>query len=154
LAVRKPSAAKAACPNDGMERATKQFAHLSENQPMSHMTSKSPPVPDLRPFDEEGSAIRSRDDEDGDEVRSARTSSPELKAHSGPPHKRSHSSTRPATGSLDDRLEKKLQLASMLTRDLAPSDSRVRLLQVAVMRRDEALLDGVMAELNKPPRRA
>jgi hypothetical protein len=68
-----------------------------------------------------------------------------------PPTKRSHSSTRPASGSLDDRLEKKMRLAGDLMRDLPSTDSRVRLLYVAIMRRDEALLDGVLAELNKSP---
>jgi hypothetical protein len=32
---------------------------------------------------------------------------------------------------------------------LPQTDARVRLLYVAVMRRDETLLDGVLAELNK-----
>jgi hypothetical protein len=52
-------------------------------------------------------------------------------------------------GSLDDRLEKKMQRAGELMKGLPPSDTRVRLLYVAVMRRDEALLDGLLSELNK-----
>lgn len=42
-----------------------------------------------------------------------------------------------------------MRLAGDLMRDLPQSDARVRLLYVAVMRRDETLLDGVLAELNK-----
>jgi hypothetical protein len=56
---------------------------------------------------------------------------------------------RPAAGSLDDRLEKKMSIARVLMKDLPPTDARVRLLNVAIMRRDETLLDGVLAELNK-----
>jgi len=63
----------------------------------------------------------------------------------------SSSSIRPAVGaSLDDRIEQKLRIAMALMGNLPPSDARVRLLHVAVLRRDEALLDGVLAELNKP----
>ena len=119
---------------------------------MSHMARKNPSFPDLiAPQDDEGSVIRSREGASGDSVRSRQESSPELKASAGPPTKRSHSSTRPATGSLDDRLEKKMRIAGELMRDLPSTDTRVRLLYVAIMRRDEALLDGVLAELNKLP---
>ena len=45
-----------------------------------------------------------------------------------------------------------MRLAGDLMRDLPSTDTRVRLLYVAIMRRDEALLDGVLAELNKLPR--
>ena len=120
---------------------------------MSDMARKNPSFPDLvAPLDDEGSVIRSRD---GAAVsgRPHQESSPEVKAEAAPPTKRSHSSTRPASGSLDDRLEKKMRLAGELMRDLPSTDSRVRLLYVAIMRRDETLLDGVLAELNKGPRR-
>jgi hypothetical protein len=120
---------------------------------MSQMARKNPSFPDLiAPQDDEGSVIRSRDSAGGDGVRPRQQSSAETKtekADAAPPTKRSHSSTRPATGSLDDRLEKKMRLAGELMRDLPSTDSRVRLLYVAIMRRDEALLDGVLAELNK-----
>lgn len=121
---------------------------------MSHTGRKHPSFPGLiAPQDDEGSAIRPRDVADDRDRGSRRrlTSSPELKADAAPPTKRSHSNTRPATGSLDDRLEKKMRLAGDLMRDLPSTDSRVRLLYVAIMRRDEALLDGVLAELNKSP---
>lgn len=91
--------------------------------------------------------VRPRDGEAS--VRPRQESSSELRA-SAPP-RRSHSSTRPAAGSLDDRLAKKMQVAGELMKDLPPTDARVRLLYVAIMRRDEALLDGLLAELNKVP---
>lgn len=117
---------------------------------MSHMTRKHPSFPDLvAPQDDEGSVIRPRDAKPGS-VRPRQESSSELKADA--PARRSPSSTRPAAGSLDDRLEKKMLKAGALMRDLPATDSRVRLLYVAVMRRDEALLDGVLAELNKEGR--
>lgn len=119
---------------------------------MSHMARKNPSFPDLvAPQDDESSVIRPRDGADNGGVRPKQESSPEVKTDAGPTTKRSHSSTRPAVGSLDDRLEKKMRLAGELMRDLPSTDSRVRLLYVAIMRRDEALLDGVLAELNKLP---
>jgi len=114
---------------------------------MSDMARKRPSFPDLvPPREDEGSTVRSRDTADG--ARPRQESSAELV-----PSKRSHSSTRPAAGSLDDRLERKMLQAGELVKHLPPHDARVRLLYVAIMRRDEALLDGVLAELNKlPPR--
>src|SRR4051812_36682345 len=118
---------------------------------MSHMARKNPSFPDLvAPLDDEGSVIRPRDG-GAESVRPRQESSPEVKAEAAPSTKRSHSSTRPATGSLDDRLEKKMRLAGELLKNLPSTDTRVRLLYVAIMRRDETLLDGVLAELNKLP---
>lgn len=120
---------------------------------MSHMVRKHPSFSDFAGTpDDEGSVIRPRDQANGDggRVRPRQESSTEETA---PPTRRSHSSTRPASGSLDDRLEKKMRMAGELMRDLPATDSRVRLLYVAIMRRDEALLDGVLAELNKAPPR-
>lgn len=82
-------------------------------------------------------------------------SSPVLKADAAPHTKRSHpsvrpASVRPASGSLDDRLEKKMLQAGELLRNLPSTDGRVRLIYAAVMRRDETLLDAILAELNKP----
>ena len=119
---------------------------------MSHMARKNPPFPDLlAPLDEEGSVIRPRGGASEERGHRRQESSSKLTATAGPPTKRSHSSTRPAAGSLDDRLEKKMRIAGELMRDLPSTDTRVRLLYVAIMRRDEALLDGVLAELNKAP---
>ena len=106
-----------------------------------------PSTPDLiAPLDEEGSAIRSREVAAG--ARQRPGSSPDLREAA--PMRRSHSSTRPVVGSLDDRIEQKVRLALALMQNLPPTDTRVRLLNIAIMRRDEALLDGVLAELNKP----
>ncbi len=111
------------------------------------MARKNPSFPDLvAPFDDEGSVIRPRDAE-----KSSRDDASSVPADSKA-SQRSHSSTRPAApGSLDARIEQKVRLATALMRDLPMSDARVRLLHIAIMRRDESLLDGVLAELNKPP---
>ena len=54
--------------------------------------------------------------------------------------------------SLDQRLERKLADAQALLARLEPQDARTRLLHIAMLRRDEALLDGILAELALPPR--
>jgi hypothetical protein len=122
---------------------------------MADMARKNPSFPDLvAPLDDEGSVIRTRDAEkssrdDGSSVRPPQQSSANVRTDSNRPN-RSHSSTRPAApGSLDGRIEHKVRLATALMRDLPMSDARVRLLHIAIMRRDESLLDGVLAELNK-----
>ncbi len=116
------------------------------------MASNRPDVTDhlSAPRDDEGSVVRSRDGQPASKsVRPPLESSPELRRDAAP--KRTQSSIRPAApGSLDDRIEQKLRLATSLMRDLPLSDTRVRLLHIAMMRRDEALLDGVLAELNRP----
>jgi hypothetical protein len=120
---------------------------------MADMARKNPSFPDLvAPLDDEGSVIRPRNArEDGSSVRPPQQSSANVRTDSNT-LKRSHSSTRPAApGSLDDRIEQKVRLATALMRDLPMSDARVRLVHIAIMRRDESLLDGVLAELNKPP---
>jgi hypothetical protein len=116
---------------------------------MSHIGSKHPSYPDLvaAAHADEGSSIRSRDEVPG--ARPRQDSTPDSKLEASARSRRSHSSTRPAAGSLDDRLEKKMLVARELMKDLPSTDTRVRLLHVAIMRRDETLLDGVLAELNK-----
>jgi len=52
--------------------------------------------------------------------------------------------------SLDQRLESKLAEAAGLLAKLEPQDARARLLNIAMLRRDEALLDGILAELALP----
>jgi hypothetical protein len=99
---------------------------------MSHMARKPPSNPDLvAALEDEGSVIRPRDG--AGSVRPRQQSSSEVRAMS-----------------LDERLEQKVRVASALLRGLPPTDTRVRLLNIAIMRRDESLLDGVLAELNKP----
>lgn len=53
--------------------------------------------------------------------------------------------------SLDQRMEYKIIAAKELLAKLEPQDARARLLQIAVLRRDEALLDGILAELATAP---
>src|SRR3954464_5357328 len=53
--------------------------------------------------------------------------------------------------SLDQRLVSKLSEAAALLARLEPQDARARLLHIAMLRRDEALLDGILAELALPP---
>jgi hypothetical protein len=54
--------------------------------------------------------------------------------------------------SLDQRLVSKLAEAAALLAKLEPQDARSRLLHIAMLRKDEALLDGILAELALPPR--
>lgn len=115
---------------------------------MSHIGPKQPSYPDLTvvAHADEGSRIRSREEVPG--ARPRQESSPDT-GEPSPKQRRAHSSTRPAAGSLDDRLDKKMNAARELMKDLPATDARVRLLHAAILRRDEALLDGVLAELNK-----
>jgi hypothetical protein len=53
--------------------------------------------------------------------------------------------------SLAQRMESKLIAATALLGKLEPQDARARLLHIAVLRRDESLLDGILAELATPP---
>jgi hypothetical protein len=55
-----------------------------------------------------------------------------------------------SAGSSRDRLEAKLKAARNVLANLPASDDRARLLHVAIMRRDEALLDGVLSTLGVP----
>jgi hypothetical protein len=52
-----------------------------------------------------------------------------------------------SAGASRDRLEAKLKAARTVLAGLSASDDRARLLHVAIMRRDEALLDGVLSAL-------
>jgi hypothetical protein len=52
--------------------------------------------------------------------------------------------------SLDERLEAKLAEANAFLVRLEPQDARARLLHIAMLRRDESLLDGILAELAIP----
>jgi hypothetical protein len=51
------------------------------------------------------------------------------------------------------RFARKLLLAKDLLRQLPAADNRGRLLQMAVLRRDEALLDGILSLLSNPQER-
>ena len=52
--------------------------------------------------------------------------------------------------SLDQRLESKLAEAHAQLAKLEPQDARARLLHIAMLRRDLALLDGILADLASP----
>jgi hypothetical protein len=53
----------------------------------------------------------------------------------------------------NERIEHKLRLSRILLQDLPASDARSRLLELAIMRRDEVLLDGVLELLMRPRER-
>lgn len=55
-----------------------------------------------------------------------------------------------SSGSSRDRLDGKLRVARSVLASLSASDDRARLLHVAIMRRDESLLDGVLSTLGVP----
>jgi hypothetical protein len=55
-----------------------------------------------------------------------------------------------SSGSSRERLEAKLRAARHVLAALPASDDRARLLHVAIMRRDESLLEGVLAALGVP----
>ncbi|HEY2405758.1 MAG TPA: hypothetical protein VGI10_07140 [Polyangiaceae bacterium] len=101
---------------------------------MTNGARKTPSSPLIAPAEDERSAIRSRDGEapaDTSARKAARRSDPEL--------------------TLDQRLEKKMLAATSMLAKLDPHDTRARLLHIAVLRRDETLIDGVLAELALPP---
>ena len=52
--------------------------------------------------------------------------------------------------SREARIEQKLALAERRLRELGGQDTRARLLHAAVMRRDEGLLDAILASLDPP----
>jgi hypothetical protein len=84
----------------------------------------------------------------------AQASSPKLADEGSSVRERRSERPRPQsdpTFSLDQRMESKLIAAMSLLAKLEPQDARARLLNIAVLRRDESLLDGILAELATPP---
>ena len=69
-----------------------------------------------------------------------RTPTGSEKPQSAAPPSTSASATR-------DRLETKLRRARAILAGMPAADDRARLLHIAIMRRDEALLDGVLGSL-------
>jgi hypothetical protein len=47
------------------------------------------------------------------------------------------------------RIEQKVRLGKIILGDLPKGDTRARLLQAAILRRDEVLLDGVLTLITK-----
>jgi len=78
---------------------------------------------------------------DESSVRNRSPSSPP--ANSSPPTS--------SAGATRSRLEAKLKAGRALLAKLSAADDRARLLHVAIVRRDEALLDGVLASLGVKP---
>jgi hypothetical protein len=87
-------------------------------------------------------------------ARSRAPSEPELTPIAPPPSAATPSRSAPPSRrdsslplSRDERIEQKLREAERLLRELGSNDSRGRLLQAAAMRRDEGLLDAILASL-------
>jgi hypothetical protein len=81
------------------------------------------------PLEEDSQVQRKSHPGDGPAARPRQASAPDLTPH--------------------ERLERKLRLGQKLLSELPASNVHARLLSVAVMRRDEALLDGVLAALGQ-----
>jgi hypothetical protein len=60
-------------------------------------------------------------------------------------------SVQPGADDRSVRVEGKVQRALELLAPAAPNDSRLRLVRLAALRRDEVLLDGLLAELEVEP---
>jgi hypothetical protein len=82
------------------------------------------------PHPDEGSSIRARTES----ARPSAPSSPELNA---PPR--------------DVRIEQKIREAELLLESSQPGDARRRLLQAAILRRDEGLVDAILSTLREAP---
>jgi hypothetical protein len=65
------------------------------------------------------------------------------------PAQRPRQSSSPGELTPHERLERKLKLGQKLLNELPASNEHARLLSIAVMRRDEALLDGVLKALGR-----
>lgn len=78
-------------------------------------------------------------------VRERSPSAPPSGSASGPPPASSVSA-----GATRERLEAKLRTGRAILGTLPATDDRARLLHIAIVRRDESLLDGVLAALNAP----
>jgi hypothetical protein len=57
-----------------------------------------------------------------------------------------------ASADRTDRMENKLRAARALLESLPANHPRARLLRIAIVRRDEVVLDGILLALGVPPR--
>jgi len=74
-----------------------------------------------------------------------------VRERSVPPPAVTPSAAPPVSASATrDRLDAKLRTGRAVLAQLPAADDRARLLHVAIMRRDEALLDGVLEALGVP----
>jgi hypothetical protein len=95
-------------------------------------TPARPPRPDLGSHPEEDSRVRRASD-----------------SHGATPAARPRLSSAPGEVTPHERLERKLRVGRQLLGELPASNEHARLLSIAVMRRDEALLDGVLKALGR-----
>ncbi len=95
-------------------------------------TPARPPRPNLDSDPEEDSRVRRASD-----------------GRDGTPAARPRLSSAPGDITPHERLERKLRLGRQLLGELPASNEHARLLSIAVMRRDEALLDGVLKALGR-----
>jgi hypothetical protein len=95
-----------------------------------------PPMPSTN----EASSVRER-------VPSAPPTSTEVRSAPPPASGTGASSTSGSAGATRERLEAKLRTARAVLGTLPATDDRARLLHIAIVRRDEALLEGVLAAL-------
>lgn len=92
--------------------------------------------------------VRHRSSSSPDDESKVRELTPEQPATPSQPAAASQPTASPqSAGAVRDRLEQKLRVGRSVLATLAVTDDRARLLQMALMRRDEALLDGVLASL-------
>jgi hypothetical protein len=89
--------------------------------------------------DEKGTPV-----DDGSAVRER---SPSVRPASSSLPPRSITPTAFSSGAPRERLEQKLRRGRAVLASLPAGDDRARLLHVAIMRRDESLLDGVLSSL-------
>ena len=108
----------------------------SKNETMSE--NANTPRPARPPFDSgfvcEGSHVRARPD-------TAPSSSRDTSLTEGPATARETMAERTA------RIENKMALATLVLRKLSPLDARARVLASALLRRDEILIDAVLARM-------
>lgn len=79
-----------------------------------------------------------------------------VRRRSDPPRTQSGVIESVATATMADsaiqrsaRIEHKVRLGKIILEDLPKTDTRARLLEAAILRRDEVLLDGVLAMISK-----
>jgi len=94
--------------------------------------------------------IRSRSPSSPDDQSSVRERTP-VPSSVAPPSGAATQPGSPPPGTPRERLEQKLNIARAVLAKLPASDDRARLLHIAVLRRDESLLEGVLSSLGALP---
>ncbi|HEX3596896.1 MAG TPA: hypothetical protein VHU80_17425 [Polyangiaceae bacterium] len=93
---------------------------------------------------EEQSRIRARQDSEVEDAGSG-----EYAAVKPPDSSRPSSRATESITERTARIDSKLSIASLLLERLPPLDARARLLSSAILRRDEVLIDAVLAEMTE-----